>query len=157
MFFCIFEHEWGTRRHIDDDDLKYSWCIPVQKKTKPIIWRATITPEPRNRQQWYFSRIPIVESWNICCICQIGSTPIFDLRSHWANNTIHSIKLYLTIALRWLPWIRFSWGLCIHSMNLSMISLLSHTRFLRWFPLTFDWPLTSRLYLKTHSPTVIVL
>ena len=31
---------------------KYSWCIPVQKKIKPIIWGATITPEPWNRQQW---------------------------------------------------------------------------------------------------------
>ena len=47
----IFEQKWGTRKHIDDLK-KYSWCIPVQKKIKPIIWRAAITPEPWNRQQW---------------------------------------------------------------------------------------------------------
>ena len=49
--FGIFEHKWGTRKHLDDLK-KYSWCIPVQKKIKPIIWRAAITPEPSNRQQW---------------------------------------------------------------------------------------------------------
>ena len=33
---------------------KYSWCIPVQKEIKPIIWGAAITPEPWNRQQCWF-------------------------------------------------------------------------------------------------------
>ena len=37
--FGIFKHKWGTRKHIDDLK-KYSWCIPVQKKIKPIIWRV---------------------------------------------------------------------------------------------------------------------
>ena len=50
FIFGIFEHEWGTRKHIDDLK-KYSWCIPVQKKIKPIIWGAAIMPEPWNRQQ----------------------------------------------------------------------------------------------------------
>ena len=49
----IFEHKWGTRKHIDDLK-KYSWCIPVQKEIKPIIWGAAITPEPWNRQQCWF-------------------------------------------------------------------------------------------------------
>ena len=53
FIFGIFEHKWGTRKHIDD--LKnYSWCIPVQKEIKPIIWGAAITPEPWNRQQCWF-------------------------------------------------------------------------------------------------------
>ena len=51
--FGIFEHKWGTRKHIDDLK-KYSWCIPVQKEIKPIIWGAAITPEPWNRQQCWF-------------------------------------------------------------------------------------------------------
>ena len=53
FIFGIFEHKWGTRKHIDDLK-KYSWCIPVQKEIKPIIWGAAITPEPRNRQQCWF-------------------------------------------------------------------------------------------------------
>ena len=53
FIFGIFEHKWGTRKHIDDLK-KYSWCIPVQKEIKPIIWGAAITPEPWNRQQCWF-------------------------------------------------------------------------------------------------------
>ena len=53
FIFGIFEHKWGTRKHIDDLN-KYSWCIPVQKEIKPIIWGAAITPEPWNRQQCWF-------------------------------------------------------------------------------------------------------
>ena len=53
FIFGIFEHNWGTLKHIDDLK-KYSWCIPVQKEIKPIIWGATITPEPWNRQQCWF-------------------------------------------------------------------------------------------------------
>ena len=37
FIFGIFEHKWGTRKHIDDLK-KYSWCIPVQRKIKHIIW-----------------------------------------------------------------------------------------------------------------------
>ena len=56
----IFEHKWGTRKHIDDLK-KYSWCIPVLKEIKPIIWEAAITPEPWNRQQcWYIFEDPNV-------------------------------------------------------------------------------------------------
>ena len=36
FIFGIFEHKWGTRKHIDDLK-KYSWCIPVQNEIKPII------------------------------------------------------------------------------------------------------------------------
>ena len=53
FIFGIFEHKWGTRKHIDDLK-KFSWCIPVQKEIKPIIWGAAITPEPWNRQQCWF-------------------------------------------------------------------------------------------------------
>ena len=53
FIFGIFEHKWGTRKHIGDLK-KYSWCIPVQKEIKPIIWGAAITPEPWNRQQCWF-------------------------------------------------------------------------------------------------------
>ena len=53
FIFGIFEHKWGTRKHIGDLK-KYSWCIPVQKEIKPIIWGAVITPEPWNRQQCWF-------------------------------------------------------------------------------------------------------
>ena len=53
FIFGIFEHKWGTRKHIDDLK-KYSWCIPVQKEIKPIIWGAAVTPEPWNRQQCWF-------------------------------------------------------------------------------------------------------
>ena len=53
FIFGIFEHKWGTLKHIDDLK-KYSWSIPVQKKIKPIIWGAAITPEPWNRQQCWF-------------------------------------------------------------------------------------------------------
>ena len=55
--FGIFEHKWGTQKHIDDLK-KYSWCIPVQKKIKPIIWGAAIMPEPWNRQQCQFFKDP---------------------------------------------------------------------------------------------------
>ena len=41
--FGIFEHKWGTRKHIDDLK-KYTWCIPVQKKIKSLI------PGPQERQ-----------------------------------------------------------------------------------------------------------
>ena len=53
FIFGIFEHKWGTRKHIDDLK-KYSGCIPIQKEIKPIIWGAAITPEPWNRQQCWF-------------------------------------------------------------------------------------------------------
>ena len=53
FIFGIFEHKWATRKHIGDLK-KYSWCIPVQKEIKPIIWGAAITPEPWNRQQCWF-------------------------------------------------------------------------------------------------------
>ena len=53
FIFGIFEHKWGTRKHIDDLK-KYPWCIPVQKEIKPIIWGAAITLEPWNRQQCWF-------------------------------------------------------------------------------------------------------
>ena len=53
FIFGIFEHKCGTRKHIDDLK-KYSWCIPVLKEIKPIIWGAAITPKPWNRQQCWF-------------------------------------------------------------------------------------------------------
>ena len=49
--FAVFSNINGERESTLTTSVKYSWCIPVQKKIKPIIWGAAITPEPWNRQQ----------------------------------------------------------------------------------------------------------
>ena len=53
FIFGIFEHNWEHESTLTTSK-KYSWCIPVQKEIKPIIWGAAITPEPWNRQQCWF-------------------------------------------------------------------------------------------------------
>ena len=50
--FSVFSNITGEQESILMTSKKFYWCILVQKKIKPIIWRAAITPEPWNRQQW---------------------------------------------------------------------------------------------------------
>ena len=76
FIFGIFEHKWGTRKHIDD--LKKILMVHTgTKKIKPIIWGAAITPEPCNRQQcWFIFEDPnvrvarLLESLATITMCQ---------------------------------------------------------------------------------------
>ena len=52
--FSVFPNINGEHESTLATSKKYSWCIPVQKEIKPIIWGAAITPEPWNRQQCWF-------------------------------------------------------------------------------------------------------
>ena len=52
--FSVFSNINGKHENTLTTSKKYSWCIPVQKEIKPIIWGAAITPEPWNRQQRWF-------------------------------------------------------------------------------------------------------
>ena len=52
--FSVFSNINGEHESTLTTSKKYSWCIPVQKEIKPIIWWAAITPEPGNRQQCWF-------------------------------------------------------------------------------------------------------
>ena len=52
--FSVFSNINGEHESTLTTSKKYSWCIPVQKEIKPIIWGAAITPEPWNRQQCWF-------------------------------------------------------------------------------------------------------
>ena len=52
--FSVFSNINGEHESTLTTSKKYSWCIPVLKEIKPIIWEAAITPEPWNRQQCWF-------------------------------------------------------------------------------------------------------
>ena len=52
--FSVFSNINGEHESTLTTSKKYSWCIPVQKEIKAIIWGAAITPEPWNRQQCWF-------------------------------------------------------------------------------------------------------
>ena len=95
FIFGIFEHKWGTRKHIDDLK-KYSWCIPVQKEIKPIIWGAAITPEPWNRQQcWFIFEDPNVRVARLLESLATINPPYtvlcFNLKSEWARLFVYSV------------------------------------------------------------------
>ena len=59
--FSVFSNINGEHESTLTTSKKYSWCIPVQKEIKPIIWGAAITPEPWNRQLcWFIFKDPNV-------------------------------------------------------------------------------------------------
>ena len=61
---------------------KYSWCIPVQKEIKLIIWGAAITPEPWNHQQcWFIFEDPNVRVARLATIRMLPY--IISARQHY--------------------------------------------------------------------------
>ena len=52
--FSVFSNINGEHESTLTTSKKYSWCIPVQKEIKPIIWGAAVTPELWNCQQCLF-------------------------------------------------------------------------------------------------------
>ena len=115
FIFDIFEHKWGTRKHIGDLK-KYSWCIPVQKEIKPIIWGAAITPEPWNRQQCWF----IFEDPNVR-VARLSKNMSFyppTQRSCWVVYWFHPVSpsvrlsVRLSVHLSFLPSVRSASRVC---------------------------------------------
>ena len=121
FIFGIFEHKWGTRKHIDDLK-KYSWCIPVQKEIKPIIWGAAITPEPWNRQQcWFIFEDPnvrvarLLES--LATIRQMLRVPPRNSSYKQANGKLQVLSLLVVLNLA-----------CMQDCTESDFTLISYAR-----------------------------
>ena len=86
--FSVFSNINGEHESTLATSKKYSWCIPVQKEIKPIIWGAAITPKPWNRQQcWFIFEDPNVR---VARLLESLATMIFILKhdillTHWGQ------------------------------------------------------------------------
>ena len=109
LIFGIFEHKWGTRKHINDLK-KYSRCMPVQKEIKPKIWGDAITPGPWNRQQCWF----IFEDPNVRVARLLESLATIRLSSFLFKKCC--VAFYRTCMNFNSPWM---WYLC-EEMSIQM-------------------------------------
>ena len=89
--FSVFSNINGEPESTLTTSKKYSWCIPVQKEIKPIIWGAAITPEPWNRQQcWFIFEDPNVRVARL--LESLGTMKVQHIRSTYSIQGTYALS-----------------------------------------------------------------
>ena len=132
--FSVFSNINGEHESTLTTSKKYSWCIPVQKEIKPIIWGAAITPEPWNRQQCWF----IFEDPNVRVARLLETSRKWGCSLSRANRRCSG---YIWVINNFIPWgVSYIIGFVVHGLSLFPAWISNNIPCKVWDEITYPFP-----------------